>query len=57
MDIDFTYDALTQAFFGCEAKLGNDIFYFGGVGADSNQVIIILTIRTLMYCPVFYVSI
>ena len=39
MDVDFTYENLTQAFFGCAARLGEDYFYFGGVGADSNQVI------------------
>ena len=38
MDINFTYEDLTQAFFGCAAILGNETFYFGGVGADSNQV-------------------
>ena len=37
-DLNFVYENLTQAFFGCAAVFNDEMLYFGGVGADAKQV-------------------
>ena len=36
--MNFVYEDLTQAFFGCATVFNNEMLYFGGVGADAKQV-------------------